>query len=104
MASAEPKSRLPLEERRHRKAAPWRRGRQEPDHVPVDERDREVDFVVKAGRSVVAIEVKSGRAPQAQPGMAAFDAAFKPRRTLLVGGDGLLVEQFLRQPVAHWLD
>ena len=67
------------------------------------ERNREVDVVLRAGRSVVAIEVESGRAPQAQPGMAAFDAAFKPGRTLLVGGDGLPVEAFLRQPVVHRL-
>ena len=36
------------------------------------ERNREVDFVVQAGRVVTAIEVKSGRAPEAQPGLAAF--------------------------------
>lgn len=59
--------------------------------------------MLRAGRSVVAIEVNSGRAPQAQPGMVAFDAAFKPGRTLLAGGGGLPVEAFLRQPVAHRL-
>jgi predicted AAA+ superfamily ATPase len=67
------------------------------------ERGREVDFVVRAGRGLVAIEVKSGRAPQAHPGIAAFSAAFKPRRTLLVGGDGIAIEEFLAQPVANWL-
>ena len=53
------------------------------------ERNREVDFVVRAGRQLTAIEVKSGRAPQTHPGMAAFKSAFKPRRLLLVGGDGV---------------
>jgi hypothetical protein len=67
------------------------------------ERGVEVDFVARAGRQLVAIEVKSGRAPQAHRGMAAFAAAFKPQRTLLVGGDGVAVEDFLAQPVAHWL-
>jgi predicted AAA+ superfamily ATPase len=67
------------------------------------ERGLEVDFVARAGRRLVAIEVKSGRAPQAHRGMAAFAAAFKPQRTLLVGGDGVAVEDFLAQPVAHWL-
>jgi Predicted ATPase (AAA+ superfamily) len=67
------------------------------------ERNREVDFVVRARRSLTAIEVKSGRAPLAQPGLAAFAAAFKPRRRLLVGGDGIAVEEFLTQPVEHWL-
>ena len=67
------------------------------------ERGAEVDFVVKAGRRLVAIEVKSGRAPQAHRGTAAFAAAFKPQRSLLVGGDGIAIEDFLTQPVARWL-
>lgn len=67
------------------------------------ERDREVDFVARAGRTVTAIEVKSGRARDAQPGLDAFAAAFKPRRRLLVGGDGIALEEFLARPVEHWL-
>jgi predicted AAA+ superfamily ATPase len=67
------------------------------------ERNREVDFVVRAGRTVLAIEVKSGRAPDAFSGLASFTEAFKPRRTLLVGGDGVSLEEFLGKPVEHWL-
>jgi len=67
------------------------------------ERNREVDFVVRAGRGVVAVEVKSGRHRDALAGMAAFAEAFKPRRKLLVGGDGIPVEEFLGRPVAHWM-
>jgi uncharacterized protein len=67
------------------------------------ERNREVDFVVQKGRRLVAIEVKSGRAPQAHAGMAAFAEAFKVHRALLVGQDGLLLEDFLSRPVAHWI-
>jgi len=67
------------------------------------ERNHEVDFVVRAGRALVAIEVKSGRAPQAHPGTSAFVRAFEPLRALLVGGDGIALDDFLRQPVAHWL-
>jgi predicted AAA+ superfamily ATPase len=67
------------------------------------EQSREVDFVVQAGRMVVAIEVKSGRAPDAFPGLAAFSQAFKPKRTLLVGGDGISLEEFLTKPIVHWL-
>lgn len=66
------------------------------------DRGQEVDFVVRARNRLVAIEVKSGRAPQAHAGTAAFTAAFKVRRSLLVGGDGISVEEFLAQPVAHW--
>ncbi len=67
------------------------------------ERNREVDFVVRAGRMLTAIEVKSGRTHDTLPGMAAFAEAFKPDRTLLVGGDGIPVEDFLLAPVEHWV-
>ena len=67
------------------------------------ERGQEVDFVVKAQSRLTAIEVKSGQAPQAHPGTAAFAAAFRVKRTLLVGGDGIAVEDFLSRPVAQLL-
>lgn len=67
------------------------------------ERNREVDFVVKAGRMLTAIEVKSGRRRDALPGIGAFAQAFKPKRTLLVGGDGIPPEEFLLEPVEHWV-
>ena len=67
------------------------------------ERNREVDFVVRTGGAVTAIEVKSGRARGTPPGMAAFADAFRPTRLLLVGGDGIAVEEFLSQPVEHWV-
>ncbi len=67
------------------------------------ERNHEVDFVIRAGRVVVSLEVKSGRAPEVLPGLAAFAEAFKPTRSLLVGGDGIPLEEFLLQPVTHWL-
>ena len=68
-------------------------------------RDRggEVDFVVNAGQALTAIEVKSGRACVGHSGLAAFGDAFKPRRKLLVGGDGIAVESFLSRPVAFWV-
>ena len=66
------------------------------------ERSHEVDFVVRKGQQVTAIEVKSGRAPQALAGMAAFSAAFKPQRTLLVGSDGIAIDEFLSRPVSDW--
>ena len=65
--------------------------------------DREVDFVVQAGRRLTAIEVKSGRSPQMHSGSAAFAAAFQPDRTLLVGSGGIPLDEFLAQPVLHWV-
>ena len=63
----------------------------------------EVDFIVQVGRRLTAIEVKSGRAPLAHAGTEAFAKAFKPQRRLLVGGDGIALEDFLSQPIAHWI-
>jgi uncharacterized protein len=67
------------------------------------EQNREVDFIVRAGRVVLALEVKSGRSPDAFSGLDEFSKAFKPTRTLLVGGNGIALEEFLTQPVEHWL-
>ena len=67
------------------------------------ERSREVDFVVRAGNRLIAIEVKSGRPADTRIGMAAFSAAFRPTQKLLVGGDGIDVGTFLLKPVEEWL-
>ncbi len=67
------------------------------------DRNREVDFVVRAGCKLIAIEVKSGRTRDALPGMHAFNEAFKPDKLLLVGGDGIDVGEFLQMPVERWL-
>lgn len=66
------------------------------------ERSLEVDFVVRVGRQVTAIEVKSGRSPTMYPGTAAFCAAHRAQRKLLIGGDGVPVAEFLSRPVAEW--
>lgn len=66
------------------------------------DRGHDVDFVVRSRSRLIAIEVKSGRAPLAHAGTAAFAKAFGAR-SLLVGGDGISVEDFLARPVAHWL-
>jgi len=67
------------------------------------DRNREVDFVLVAGESVAAIEVKSGRRETLLPGMAAFAQAFPVKRQLLVGAQGIPLEDFLTQPATHWL-
>ena len=60
------------------------------------ERNREVDFVVRGGKRLAAIEVKCGAAIGSFPGIDAFARAFRPQRTLLVGGNGVPLEQFFR--------
>jgi predicted AAA+ superfamily ATPase len=67
------------------------------------ERNHEVDFVVRVGRRVVAIEVKSGRRRDTLPGLGAFAQAFRPTRMLLVGADGIALDEFLSRPLEHWM-
>src|SRR5580692_1164609 len=68
------------------------------------ERNHEVDFVLQEGKATVAIEVKSGGRHESLPGMEAFVRQFKPKRQLLVGGQGIPLEEFLSKPAAHWLE
>jgi len=67
------------------------------------ERNHEVDFVLQQGKTTVAIEVKSGKRRESLPGMEAFAKQFKPKRQLLVGGQGIPLEEFLSKPASHWL-
>jgi len=67
------------------------------------ERNQEVDFVLRAGNNLVAIEVKSGRRKERFIGMEAFSKAFRVKRQLLVGNQGIPVEEFLLTPIEHWL-
>jgi predicted AAA+ superfamily ATPase len=67
------------------------------------ERGLEVDFVLRLGRTVVAVEVKSGRRREGLPGMEAFCKAFKPLRRLLVGEGGIPLEAWLSRPVIRWI-
>ena len=57
--------------------------------------NQEVDFVLRQGAHLVALEVKSGRGKNSLPGMEAFAWQFKPQRQLLVGGQGIPLEEFL---------
>ncbi|MGA3171993.1 MAG: ATP-binding protein [Chthoniobacteraceae bacterium] len=68
------------------------------------ERNHEVDFVLHQGKTTVAIEVKSGARRESLPGIEAFVQQFKPKRQLLVGGQGIALEEFLSKPAAHWIE
>lgn len=68
------------------------------------ERGREVDFVLQSGKTIAAIEVKSGYRKGSLPGMEEFSRAFKPKLKLLVGGDGIPIKKILSVPVQNWLD
>jgi len=62
-----------------------------------------VDEARIAGANITAIEVKSGRKRERLPGMEAFARAFRVKRQLLVGSQGIPVGEFLSTPVETWL-
>jgi predicted AAA+ superfamily ATPase len=66
-------------------------------------RNREVDFILSRGKSLVALEVKSGRRKVTLPGIEAFSKEFRVGKKLLVGAQGIPVEEFLLTPPPKWL-
>ncbi|MGH8957018.1 MAG: DUF4143 domain-containing protein, partial [Microbacterium sp.] len=67
------------------------------------DRGREVDFVVERGRTVTAMEVKSGGEARAMRGIEAFTDQYKPAKTQLVGADGIPIDEFLRFSAREWI-
>lgn len=65
--------------------------------------NREVDFVLVKGDRVTAIEVKGGAKHVKLPGIDAFSKEFNVTRKLLVGAQGIPVENFLLTPIDEWL-
>ena len=62
----------------------------------------EVDYVLQRGKDVVAIEVKSGRLKTTLSGMTAFSKAVRVKKALLVGAQGIPLEDFLEADPAAW--
>lgn len=67
------------------------------------EGDREVDYVVRSGRSIFAIEVKSGGRSRALPGISQMARAYRNVRPLVIGHEGIRVEEFLLSDPLRWL-
>jgi len=63
------------------------------------ERNYEVDFVLKKGDVLIAVEVKSGYKKSSLAGVTTFANRFPVRRKILIGGDGIPIEEFLKMPV-----
>jgi uncharacterized protein len=59
--------------------------------------------VVRSGRSLAAIEVKTGVRRATLSGLAEFTKTFHLDRTLLVGEDGIPLAGFLSEPIESWL-
>src|SRR3990167_2887715 len=66
------------------------------------EEHQEVDFILQSGKKLIAIEVKSGKTKETLSGIEVFRKKFKPYRLLLVGGQGIQIEQFLTTTVEKW--
>jgi uncharacterized protein len=62
------------------------------------EGNREVDFVLQKGSKVIGIEVKSGR-NKSSSGIVEFTKRFNPDKVLLVGREGIPIEEFLMIPI-----
>jgi len=66
------------------------------------ERDKEVDFVIKKGSRVTAIEVKSGRV-KSVGGSMAFKKSHPEALSLIVGSTDLRLEEFLSEKIELFL-
>jgi predicted AAA+ superfamily ATPase len=55
----------------------------------------EVDFIIESSGDVIALEVKSGYKSNAK-GMSVFAEKFKPEKSLIIGNNGIPIEEFLK--------
>lgn len=67
------------------------------------ENNYEVDFILKKGKSLVAIEVKSSYKKEKLSGMEEFVKAFHPTRVLIIGDQGVSIEDFLKSQIEDWI-
>lgn len=63
----------------------------------------EVDFVISKGRSLTAIEVKSGKRRIASPGLKLFNSLHKTKKIITVGTGGVELKKFFETPAFEWL-
>jgi len=64
--------------------------------------DHEVDYVISRGQDVWAVEVKSGRGSKTS-GLSRFRTRYPDARVLLVGGQGIPLEDFFSRDIGVWL-
>ncbi len=62
-------------------------------------RNREVDFILHYKNRTLAIEVKSTRKKTSLPGIAEFSTKFPVDKKLLIGSDGIPIQDFLTTPL-----
>jgi predicted AAA+ superfamily ATPase len=77
------------------------------DHCEVQywrESPHEVDFILKRGSRLVAIEVKSGTEVAPPKGLTVFAGKYATARTLTVGEGGVSLSDFLARSAEDWFD
>ena len=62
------------------------------------DRGKEVDFILRSGKTIIALEVKSSRRKESLPGMSAFGKLHPAAKKLTVGEQGIPLEEFLLTP------
>lgn len=67
------------------------------------EREKEVDFVLKRGIALAGVEVTSASQSHDVSGLSAFQEHYSESSMLLVGGQGISLEEFLSSPAERWL-
>ena len=68
------------------------------------EGNKEVDFILQSDKKLIAIEVKSSKPKETQPGLESFAQQFKVMRSLVIGSQGISVETFLKTPATQWFE
>lgn len=68
------------------------------------EGDKEVDFILKYGKNLVAIEVKSNHEKIQSTGIDLFIKHYKPHKVLLIGEQGIPLKDFLLTPVTEFMN
>ena len=68
------------------------------------ERNKEVDFILRYREELIAIEVKSGIKKTLGVGMAEFVKKYPVKKMLLIGGQGINLEEFFKRDLLYWLD
>ena len=63
----------------------------------------EVDFVLSGGPRLLAIEVKGSKRVRSLRGVEEFMRRNPQAGSLVVGGDGVPLDEFLSEPAEHWL-
>jgi predicted AAA+ superfamily ATPase len=64
----------------------------------------EVDYVLRKGDQITAIEVKSGKKTSSSNGLSAFKKYVPNTRTLIVGSGGMALDEFFETPIGKLVE